>query len=190
MMTSDGRWVEILSDSRLETIHRYGRSTGLIGEESLEQHVTFARSLTATLPEFSGRVVDFGAGAGLVGLSLQLFWPSAEVWWLDRRSKSIRSIKWALSQFPELDASRALLADLKDVGRRVEPPPMDIAVGRSVGDRSVVLPLASNLLRPGGILAVASRSDANEHRALDFAGLFPVDLGLGIDAWRVASPSS
>lgn len=188
------RWDAVLCDDRVQTIHRYGRSIGLIGDESLAKHLAFAEELTSALPDFAGRALDFGAGAGLIGLALQMMWVDAEVWWLDRRAKSVRAVKWAAGFFPEVDAQRVVLRDLKPRSTGSSLPLMDIAVGRSVGDRSTILPLARDLVCVGGIVALSARSVVGSTRSdtqtgfSEVKGLVPTHIAPGIDAWVRTGP--
>ncbi len=97
------------------------------------------------------QVVDIGSGAGLPGLVIALRHPQFQVTLLERTAKKISFQREAV-RLLELPQVTLLQEDAWSHAARIGHRRYDVALARAFADLAATLPLAAELLRPGGWL--------------------------------------
>lgn len=142
----------------LAELMRWNRSVNLVGHsawrEVLADLVADSWRLAdflAGLPLPAGgdrpRCVDAGAGAGLPGVPLRLFWTAGEYLLLEPRQKRVAFLNRVLSLL-RLPRTRALGLRVEEAGADVFPA--DVFLSRAFRPWPEVLALAGPRLAPGG----------------------------------------
>ena len=101
------------------------------------------------------RVLDVGAGAGIPGIPLRLFWSQGEYHLLEPRQKRAAFLQFVLSRI-RLSSTRVRRSRLEDL-----PPEefcADLILSRGVRSWNEFLPLAAPYLRPQGMVLLFSSS--------------------------------
>ena len=130
---------------------------GAIGPVDLTSAVAHADGFVAAIPESARTAIDLGSGGGLPGLVIGVRLPLLSLQLVERRAKRADLLRFAVralglgDHVVVVEADAQLLADdVVATGGLV-----DVVTARSFAATEVLLPLATRLLRPGGVLVVS-----------------------------------
>lgn len=146
-------WREIFEDLVLDSLHL----AGFLGELYPE-----AEDFPSTL--------DPGAGAGLPGIPLRIFWQAGSYLMIEPREKRAAFLQYALSRLTLL-RTEALRARLEDVP--AEKLPADLIISRAFMPWRELLDMAGEYLAENGrvvIMASEAPPNALSAAAFDFSG--------------------
>jgi len=142
------------------------RRRGMLGPGSVEAHLEHAESMaTAIEPEFGGRFLDLGSGAGVPGLVLLEVWPSATGVLLDTHRRRCGFLEQAVRELGLSDRGSVACGRAEDLARDPDfRGRFDLVVARGFGGPATTAECAVGFLAPGGRLGVseppgAPRSD-------------------------------
>jgi 16S rRNA (guanine527-N7)-methyltransferase len=136
-------------------------------EELVADSWHLADYLARTLQEPEPRSLDLGAGAGLPGIPLRLFWESGRYLLVEPRQKRAAFLGACLGNLGRvrgLGRTGVFRGRAQDLGLHAEPGashlPCDLAVARAFLPWTGVLEVAGPLLAPGGRVVIpASRPE-------------------------------
>ena len=121
-------------------------------EECLTRH--FGESfLLARMFPLQGRLLDIGSGAGFPGLALKLISPDLAVVLLEPVAKKRAFLK-EVARVCGLGPIGVRGERFEDFSRHAKPHSFDIITARAVGGLEKLVPLAIDLLNPGGRLCL------------------------------------
>ena len=161
----------------------------MLGPGPVEAHLEHAESMaTAIGPEFGGRFLDLGSGAGVPGLILLEAWPSATGVLLDARQQRCRFLEDALVELELQDRGSVACSRAEDLAR--DPRcrgRFDLVVARGFGGPATTAECAVGFLAPSGRLAVseprgAPRTDRWPDDGLAQLGLHGPERRAGAEA--------
>lgn len=158
-------------------------------EECVTRH--FGESLfIARHLQLHGRLLDIGSGAGFPGLALKIAFPELRTTLLEPVAKKRAFLKEVARAcgFRQADARAERLEDLN---RATPELAFDFATMRAVGNLEVLVPLAAQILKPGGTLLLWLTQDQTAALAAIDAGLtwsepLPIPLTRTGEIWRGA----
>jgi 16S rRNA (guanine527-N7)-methyltransferase len=122
-------------------------------EAIVDAHLADGVALLRELPAGEARLVDVGAGAGFVGVTVAVLRPEMHCVLLEPSRKRYAFLRAAVRELP-LSNVQPLAVRLEEYLARPERAPYDVAVSRATWAPAEWLARAGALLRPGG-LAVA-----------------------------------
>jgi 16S rRNA (guanine527-N7)-methyltransferase len=164
----------------LHLLMRWNEKINLTAIRDPKECVTrhFGESLfLARHAKLQGRLVDIGSGAGFPGLALKIVFPDLSVTLLEPVAKKRVFLKEAarLCGFGQV----AVRGDrLEDLAATTQAPQFDFATMRAVGNLGVLVPVAAQVLKPGGSLLLWLTKD-------QAVGFSKIESGL---AWRDPLP--
>lgn len=145
---------------------REAQRLGFLGARPIEETVEHSGGFVRAVDELDApapRIVDLGSGGGVPGLVIADQRPDAFVTLVDRRTKRtdflervVRRLGW--SQRVVVDAG-----DVADTIRRA-PGGFDAATARGFGPPARTLAVATQLVRPGGLIVVSEPPHEREDR--------------------------
>jgi 16S rRNA (guanine527-N7)-methyltransferase len=133
---------------------------GLLGPGPITDHIAHADRFRAALaardlPE-SFAAVDLGTGAGVPGLALAGWFPSARWWLVDGKVTRTERLQAVVEALGWADRVVVRWARAEELGREAaHRDAADVVVARGFGAPAVVAECATALLRRGGWLAVS-----------------------------------
>jgi 16S rRNA (guanine527-N7)-methyltransferase len=137
-----------------DEIQRWNRRLNLIGpggaRDLFVRHVVDSLIGAAFMAPRPRRLADLGAGAGLPGIILKIFFMEAEVVLVDSRAKKVDFIKHALRRL-SLPGAKAVQARLPGEADRA-PGLFDAVTARAVGDIAEIARAARPLMAAAGRL--------------------------------------
>jgi 16S rRNA (guanine527-N7)-methyltransferase len=95
------------------------------------------------------RVIDLGSGAGFPGIPMKLWHPRASVTLIESNSKKVAFLREVIRAITLIDIN---VFDGR--GEEYSGPPGDVVTGRAVEKFEDTLPVAANLVAPGGRLSL------------------------------------
>jgi 16S rRNA (guanine527-N7)-methyltransferase len=128
-------------------------------EALVEHHIVPTLALFRLFPPpLTGRVLDLGAGSGVLGLTLALLCPDLQVVLADRRRRSVQFIRLTVARLGLRNAS----AEQVGAGAPAKSSPgvFDLVCFRALAPAAEALRLAGPLLAPGGSVAAWHQSEA------------------------------
>ncbi len=157
----------------LDLLEKWNRKMNLVGpsrwEEVLETLVvdsihlaTFLRTLPLPHAPVS---LDFGAGAGLPGIPLRMFWNAGEYWLVEVRQKRCGFMRTALGRL-KLSGTRVFMGraenSLKQVAKQGFGDQADLILSKAFMPWRKLLDFAGPMLGQNGILVILSNDPAPE----------------------------
>jgi 16S rRNA (guanine527-N7)-methyltransferase len=142
---------------RLIRILERAQDRGFVGPGSVTFHVLHAEALAGAVgPEFGGRFLDLGSGAGVPGLALLLAWPDASGTLLDSHKRRCRFLEDALHELGVDDRASVACGRAEALAREPElRGGYDVVVARGFGSPAVTAECAVGFLEAGGRLVVS-----------------------------------
>lgn len=174
-----------LFDKYLKILRKWQQAQRLVGSANPAwiQRELFADALIFTrfLPEGTRLLLDFGSGAGLPGLPLKIVRRELEVVLLESRAKRVSFLRAVVRELE--------LAGIRVVGGRAEAASdlysrFDVVTARCAGRLETMSPIASQFLRPEGLLLLSGppsppRRPDIEWRAVTVPGVGTRHIGIG-----------
>lgn len=164
------RFVDLLlrHGDRLSLLSRADLRAGIIAAKHLADSV---QGLLVASPASGARVLDFGAGAGPVGISWAVLRPDLSVVLLESRRKKVSFLRLAIAELG-LAGAEAWEGRGEEPGERAGT--FDLVASRGVATDAGTLGAYAALLRPGGsLLLFKGPETAASATALLRAGRFP-----------------
>ncbi len=160
-------------------------------EESVTRH--FGESLfIARHLELRGCLLDIGSGAGFPGLALKIVFPELAVTLLEPVAKKRAFLKEAarVCGFSGVEVRGERLEHLEREGAAH----LDFATMRAVGNLDALVPLAAQILKPGGSVLLWLTRDQGAGLAQIKSGLawnepLPIPLTRAGEIWRGIKPA-
>src|SRR5437879_2106980 len=98
------QWRQI--EDYLRQVSEYNQKFNITSDSGDALYLRHAADALAVLPALkrrlgshpSPRLLDLGAGAGFIGITLKIAWPEAEVTLLESSQKKFRFLNWAAAQ--------------------------------------------------------------------------------------------
>jgi 16S rRNA (guanine527-N7)-methyltransferase len=154
------------------------RRRGMVGPGPVESHLDHAEALAAAVdPDFHGRFLDLGSGAGVPGLILLALWPTATGVLLDarrRRCSFLESAVGALDLRARVSVACGRAEELaRDQEFRGE---FELVVARGFGAPATTAECAVGFLERSGRLAVSEPPGEPDPKRWPREGL--AELGL------------
>jgi 16S rRNA (guanine527-N7)-methyltransferase len=171
--------VKVGAEPELETVLERSRERGFLGPGPVGDQVAHARAFAEVVGAgFGGRAVDLGAGGGVPGLALAVWYPRARWLLVESRLGRVRFLEAAVRELGLTAGTDVMHARAEDLGRDADARGQaNVVVARSFGRPAVVAECAAPLLRVGGVLAVSEPPHSE-------GGRWPSDglarLGLGL----------
>jgi 16S rRNA (guanine527-N7)-methyltransferase len=162
------------------------RGRGMLGPGSVETHLDHAEAMAAAVdPDFRGRFLDLGSGAGVPGLILFAAWPAATGILLDARQRRCSFLEAAASELGLSDRASVACGRAEELARRQDfRGAFDLVVARAFGAPATTAECAVGFLREGARLVVSEPPGEPDPRRWPPEG--PAELGLlGPDLRRV-----
>jgi 16S rRNA (guanine527-N7)-methyltransferase len=133
------------------------RRRGMVGPGPVEAHVDHAEALAAAVdPDFHGRFLDLGSGAGVPGLILLGLWPTASGVLLDARRRRCSFLEAAVGALDLSDRVSVACGRAEDLARDQEfRGRFELVVARGFGAPATTAECAIGFLKQGGRLAVS-----------------------------------
>jgi 16S rRNA (guanine527-N7)-methyltransferase len=135
-----------------------------------------------------GRLLDIGSGAGFPGLALKITFPQVSVTLLEPVAKKRAFLKEAARM---CGFSQAVIRPerLEDLVHVTPPPTFDFATMRAVGNLEVLVPLATQILKPNGSLLLWLTHDQTAPLAtieprLRWSEPLPIPLSRSGEVWH------
>lgn len=126
----------------------------MLGDRPIDEVIEHARSFVAALTESEGRVLDLGSGGGVPGLVIAWDRPDLEVHLVDRRARRTDELERSVRRLGVVDRCVVHCRDLT-----VIPPDwsqrFDAVVARGFGPPEPTLRLATQAVRPGGVVVIS-----------------------------------
>lgn len=142
---SEGDLVEVLDEARRR---------GFLGDRPIPAVVEHARHFVAELHDDLGSVIDLGSGGGVPGLVVAFDRPELEVTLLDRRTKRTDFLELAVRRLGWTTGVHVIAGDAAQLATSAAAR-FDAATARGFGPPERTLPLASALVRTGGLIVVS-----------------------------------
>lgn len=166
----DEREADLLAEY-LGTLAKWNRSMNLVGADRWQEALTNLVADSWHLADFlSGlslpdapRALDLGAGAGLPGIPLRVFWGAGEYTLVEIRKKRVAFMRFVLSR---MRLAHTAVADCRVENLPAEALPVDLVVSRAFMPWDELLALVRPWLAPGGVCLIM----ANEVPPREFAG--------------------
>ena len=155
------------------------RRRGMLGPGPVEAHLRHSAAMAEAIdPDFDGRFLDLGSGAGVPGLILLEVWPGAPGVLLDARRRRCGFLENALRQLDVADRASAACGRAEDLAREERfRAGFDLVVARGFGSPAATAECGVGFLGPGGRLAVSEPPGAPSRERWPVEGL--AELGLG-----------
>jgi 16S rRNA (guanine527-N7)-methyltransferase len=175
----------------LQLLLRWNEKINLTAIRNPEECVTrhFGESLfLARHTRLHGALLDIGSGAGFPGLALKIVFPDLAVTLLEPVTKKRAFLK-ETARVCRFDQVAVRGDRLEELASAISRPAFDFATMRAVGNLDVLVPLASQTLKPGGnLLLWLSQEQAAGLATLD-SGLtwldpLPIPLSRTTEVWR------
>jgi 16S rRNA (guanine527-N7)-methyltransferase len=168
------------------------RRRGIVGPGPVEAHLDHAEALAAAVdPDFDGRFLDLGSGAGVPGLILLASWPTAAGVLLDARRRRCSFLESAVRALDLADRASVACGRAEELARDREfRGAFELVVARGFGASATTAECAAGFLVEGGRLAVSEppgESDPTRwpKEGLDELGLLGPEVR-GSEGGRVA----
>jgi 16S rRNA (guanine527-N7)-methyltransferase len=165
------------------------RRRGMLGPGPVEAHLHHSAAMADAIdPDFDGRFLDLGSGAGVPGLILLELWPGATAVLLDARRRRCRFLEDALRQLDLAGRGWVACGRAEELARDERfREKFDLVVARGFGSPATTAECGAGFLAPGGRLAVseppgAPSPDRWPVDGLAELGLGPAELRWGTDA--------
>jgi 16S rRNA (guanine527-N7)-methyltransferase len=129
----------------------------MVGPGPVEAHLDHAEALaTAVDPDFHGRFLDLGSGAGVPGLILLALWPAATGVLLDARRRRCSFLESAVEALDLTDRVLVACGRAEELARDQEfRGEFELVVARGFGAPATTAECAVGFLERGGRLAVS-----------------------------------
>ena len=133
----------------------------------VERHVLDSLSITPQLKEIlesgQGLILDVGSGAGFPGLPLKLFFPTANITFLESTKKKVTFISDVFKMF-DSEPSTVIWDRAEDLGQDpIHRQRYDVVVSRAVAPLQTLLELTLPLCRVGGsVIAMKGKKSKYE----------------------------
>jgi 16S rRNA (guanine527-N7)-methyltransferase len=164
--------------SFVRLLETWNRRVNLVGDRDPEilarKHVPDCMALSPVMPE-AGPVVDVGSGAGLPGIVLGCLRPDLEIWLVEPRRKRASFLSEAKAQLG-LASVAILEGRAEEAASRPELGHKATALTARALSLEVLLPLADELLAPGGKVLVMQSGALSDSAAADLAKRFGMEL--------------
>src|SRR5256884_6274998 len=133
------------------------RGGGMVGPGPVEAHLEHAEALAAAVdPDFHGRFLDLGSGAGVPGLILLALWPTATGVLLDARRRRCSFLESAVEALGLGDRVSVACGRAEELARDREfRGAFELVVARGFGAPGTTAECAAGFLEPGGRLGVS-----------------------------------
>jgi len=130
---------------------------GAIGPVDLTSAVAHADGFVAAIPTSARTAIDLGSGGGLPGLVIGVRLPPLRLQLVERRAKRADLLRFAVRALDLSDHVTVVETDAQVLADELVATGglVDVVTARSFAAPEVLLPLASRLLRPGGVLVVS-----------------------------------
>jgi 16S rRNA (guanine527-N7)-methyltransferase len=175
----------------LHLLLRWNEKINLTAIRNPQECVTrhFGESLfLARHAQLHGSLLDIGSGAGFPGLALKIVFPEVSVTLLEPVTKKRAFLKEAarVCGFAQVAVRGERLEELASA---TPAPEFDFASMRAVGNLDVLIPLATQCLKPGGNLLLWLSQDqaaglTNIKSGLNWADPLPIPLSRTTEIWR------
>jgi 16S rRNA (guanine527-N7)-methyltransferase len=154
------------------------RRRGMVGPGPVEAHLDHAEALAVAVdPDFHGRFLDLGSGAGVPGLILVALWPRATGILLDARRRRCSFLESAAGAVDLADRVSVACGRAEELARDQEfRGGFELVVARGFGAPATTAECAAGFLERGGRLAVSEPPGEVDPRRWPKAGL--AELGL------------
>jgi 16S rRNA (guanine527-N7)-methyltransferase len=154
------------------------RRRGMLGPGPVEAHLDHAEGLAVAVdPDFHGRFLDLGSGAGVPGLILLAVWPTATGVLLDARRRRCSFLESAVGAFDLADRASVACGRAEELARERElRGAFELVVARGFGAPATTAECAAGFLVQGGRLAVSEPPGESDPRRWPKEGLD--ELGL------------
>jgi 16S rRNA (guanine527-N7)-methyltransferase len=172
-------------DGALWHILRRAEDIGLVGPGSLPGHLEHARAFAPLVREApSGPALDLGSGAGVPGLLLAYWYPSARPWTLlDSRTRSATFLTSAIHALGLEEICTVILGRAEELARnRTLAGQFSIITARGFGPPATTAECATSFLATNGRLIV-SEPPASDGTRWSVSGL----AALGLSFSRLVS---
>jgi 16S rRNA (guanine527-N7)-methyltransferase len=141
---------------QVEEILTRAQAEGALGSRPITEVIAHARGFVAALPAATATVIDLGTGAGVPGLVIALDCPDLHVTLVDRRDKRIDALHRAVRALGWESRVRVVAATAEELcAQPAHRGVYDAVVARGFGSPEVLLPLAVQLVRVGGVVLVS-----------------------------------
>lgn len=131
-----------------------------------ERHFAESAQLLRWVPRGPVSILDIGSGGGLPGIVLKILRPAASVTLLERRRRKQVFLRFAVHRLALTGVAVAgSLSDLAKDPASERPLGFDRIVARAVAPFAELIPIATPLLRPDGLLIAPKGSHADEDLA-------------------------
>lgn len=156
----DAFWVYLI------TLQRWNRTynlTAVKGEaEIISRHFLDSLSFASFLEDIPGRVLDLGSGAGFPGLPLALLFPAVRFLLVEARQKKTLFLRHVvrLLGLNNVEVLHLHLHKGNDSTKISEA--FEILVSRAVSVPDEVLPVAAEILAPGGSILLSATASSQE----------------------------
>ena len=144
---------------------RLAQRLGFFGSGAIDGAIAHAEHFTAAVPADARVLYDLGSGGGLPGLVIATARPDIDVFLVERRQTRADFLRRAIGRLGVGDRVEVLTAD---VGTLVRDPAVagsvDVVTARGFAHPEILAPLASVLVRPGGLIVVSDPPGAAAHR--------------------------
>jgi len=175
----------------LELLLRWNEKINLTAIRNPDECATrhFGESLfLARTIKLQGTLLDIGSGAGFPGLALKIVCPELSVTLLEPVTKKRAFLKEA-ARVCGFDQVVVRGDRLEELASATPTPAFDFATMRAVGNLDVLVPLAVQSLKPGGILLLwLSQEQAAGLATIDsrltWLEPLPIPLSRTTEVWR------
>jgi 16S rRNA (guanine527-N7)-methyltransferase len=152
------------TESLHETL-RLAQRLGFFGRGAIDVAIAHAEHFTAAVPAETRVLYDLGSGGGLPGLVIAAARRDIAVFLVERRQTPADFLRRAIGRLGIGDRVEVLTAD---VGTLTRDPRVagsaDVVTARGFAHPEILAPLASALVRPGGLIVVSDPPGAAGHR--------------------------
>ena len=140
------------------------RRRGMVGPGPVEAHLDHAEALAEAVdPDFHGRFLDLGSGAGVPGLILLELWPRATGVLLDARRRRCSFLEAAVGALDLVDRVSVACGRAEELARdRQFRAAFELVVARGFGAPGTTAECAVGFLGEGGRLAVSEPPGASD----------------------------
>lgn len=133
------------------------RRRGMVGPGPVQAHLDHGEALAAAVdPDFRGRFLDLGSGAGVPGLILLALWPRATGVLLDARRRRCSFLESAVGALDLVDRVSVACGRAEELARDQEfRGRFELVVARGFGVPATTAECGIGFLERGGRLAVS-----------------------------------
>jgi 16S rRNA (guanine527-N7)-methyltransferase len=168
--------------AELVDVLRRSQQLGFLGDRPIEQVIEHARSFVEALEmlDFTGPVLDLGAGGGVPGLVIAHDHPARPVTLLDRRRTRTDFLSRMVHRLGWQDRVDVWTRDAEDI----DGHEFDAVVARGFGPPLHTLHTALGWVRVGGFVIISEPPSGDRWEGIAISGAIRVPSGAAVSVFR------